>query len=1019
MACGARLGAARGDERKPVTILFTDVAGSTALAERLQPEAVRRVMLRYFDAVARVVARHGGTIEKFIGDAAMAVFGVPVALEDHARRAVRAAQELERELAGVNDDLRAEWGVQIAIRTGINSGDVVTGDTAEGQALVTGDAVNVAARLQQAAAAGETLIGEATRRLVADEFETEPLEPIAVRGKAEPLAAWRLGAAAQRGRAGAAAPLHGRDRELRLLRETFERVVYEGQPQRVLVLGPAGIGKSRLADELEAAVSGRATVLTGRCLPYGEGITFWALGEIVRTLAGAGDLHAGLAAALPDNPRAALVAERVLQAAGIEEVTSPREDLTRAVIELFESLARRQPLVLVLEDLHWAEEPLLDLVEHVLDRAHDAPIMLLCLAREDLLERRPDWRPATPHSATLELTPLSAVDTRALVRALLPGGDAGEETGKRVVERAEGNPLFAEQLVALVREGGDVTLPPTIQALLAARLDQLPPAERAAVGAAAVVGREFWADAVATLLSDQRPQAVGEQLGALERKRLVMTHDSTLESEQGYAFTHALVRDAAYEGLTKQDRADLHERVAGWLEQRHPERMIELEAIVGHHLEKAYRHRADLGPVGPGGFRLAQRAARRLAAAGERAARARADTAAADLLERAVDLLPATAPERVALLPAVGEALEGNAQYARAKEIYEAALEAAGAGRDRRVEAYAQVRDAGIRFLIEPEADAEELVAAAQAALPALERAGDHHEIAEAWRLIGDSRLSQGRAGDGLHAFERALEHVDHTIAPRSWNAVLFGVGTCLLDGPPPLAEGVEFARKHLDVARAHELRGVEADMLHLLGIGLGRRGELDSGRAALEAASAISEELGLRNMAQWAKRRLGHLELAAGDAAAAERALRESWDVLVEMGMHSSLGETAVPLAEALYAQGRYGEAAETLRAVKDEMASGDASIAGPRLAMRARLQAADGFAQIALQTAERALRVVRHTDLMCLRVDTLLAHAEVARAAGADDVAGESAAEALRISDEKGYAVGAARARVEAPHA
>ena len=404
----------------------------------------------------------------------MAVFGAPVALEDHALRAIRAAQELEQELTGVNEDLQREWGIQIAIRTGINSGDVVAGDASSGQSLVTGDAVNVAARLQQAAAPGETLIGDATRRLVAGAVAAEPLPPLAVRGKAEPLTVWRLGGApgdqgAAAGRA-AAGPRRGAARPARDVRAGRLRA-------RAATHGRARPGRHRQvpagAASWHGALRDRATVLTGRCLPYGEGITYWPLGEIVRQLAGGRDLHAALVAALPEGPRAALVAERVLQAAGLEEVDSPREDLTRAVTELFEALARRRPLVLIFEDVHWAEAPLLDLVEHLLEHIGDAPVMLLCVARDDLLERRPQWRVETPMSSTLELEPLSASDTRALVRSLLPAAEAGEQMDERLAERAEGNPLFAEQLVALLREDGDVSLPPTIQALLAARLDRL------------------------------------------------------------------------------------------------------------------------------------------------------------------------------------------------------------------------------------------------------------------------------------------------------------------------------------------------------------------------------------------------------------------------------------------------------------------------------------------------------------------------------------------------------------------
>ena len=1006
MACGARLAAAFGsDERKPVSILFTDVAGSTSLAERLEPEAVRRVMLSYFEAASRVVERHGGTVEKFIGDAVMAVFGVPIAFEDHAERAVRAALELQDELDRLNAELQRGWGVQIAIRTGVNSGEVVAGDASAGQALVTGDPVNVAARLQQAAAAGETLIGEGTRQLVGETVEAEPLAPLRLRGKSQTVAAWRL-IATGAGRAADAGPMLGRDDQLRVLREAFERVAYERSPQRVVVVGAPGIGKTRLVREAGDALSERASVLVGRCLPYGEGITFWALGEIVRQLAGGEDPRAALERALAPDPRAALLAERVLQAAGLEEATTSREDLTAAVRDFFTELSRRRPLVLVLEDLHWADPALLDLVEHLLEHSTGTPLLLVCVARQELLDERPAWGRETHDSVMLELGPLSPADTRALIRGLLPADVATEEVREQLARRAEGNPLFLQQMIAYLRETGgtgDVSVPPTIHALLAARLDRLTPSERRAIGAASVVGREFWAEAVSALAGDGDTSAL---LDSLTRRQLVAPEPTTFEGGTGYAFSHIMVRDAAYESITKDDRAKLHERLADWLEERHPQRMVEIEAILGHHLERAYRYRTDLGAVDERSFALAQRAAARLSSAGRRAVRAREDTAATGLLERAGSLLPTTARARLELLPSIGEALEGTANHTRAGEIYEEALERALAARERRVEGLARLGRAHVWFVAHPEVKATRIVEEAEHAIRLLEPTGEDRGLADAFRLLGEARMYEGRAADGRRARARALEHADPDALPRDWNAISFAMGMCLLEGPAHLERATAFAVEHLEAARGRSMRAMEADMLHVLGAALGRRGRYEEGRMALVESTAISEDMGLRYMSQWSKRSLGRLELAAGDPAAAERALRESWDVLTEMDLQSSLGETAVPLAEALCVQRRYEDAEATLRAVKDEWAGGDASISAPRLSVRARVLAAEDWTKLAEETAERALRIVRRTDWLCLQVDALLAHAEVMRAAGRDVDAAASADEAARIAEEKGYA-------------
>ena len=1011
MACGARLGGvSRSDERKPVTILFTDVADSTALGERLEPEAVRHLMLRYFESASAVVERHGGTVEKFIGDAVMAVFGVPTVLEDHAGRAVRAALELQEELERLNRELQRHWGVQIALRTGVNSGEVVAGDASAGQALVTGDPVNMAARLQQAAAAGETLIGDATRRLVGDELDVEEVESLSVRGKSEPLTAWRLVGTHER-RTANWSPLLGREPELRQLREAFERVAYERSPQRVVLMGPAGIGKTRLAREVADTLAERATVLVGRCLPYGEGITFWALAEIVRNLAGELDPRAALEAALADDPRAGVLADRVLQAAGLEEATAAREDVTGAVRDLFAALAGKRPVVLVLEDLHWAEPALLDLIEHLLERT-TGPLMLVCLARPELIEQRPQWARETHASSLLGLGPLSQADTRALIRQLLPVGSASDQVREQLATRAEGNPLFLQQMIAFLRETGDsvdVSVPPTIHALLAARLDRLNVAERRAIGAASVIGREFWAEAVAAVTDTEDTTSV---LDTLTRKQLLVAPEqSMLEGETGYAFSHILVRDAAYESITKEDRAELHERLANWFEQRHSERMIEIEAILGHHLERAYRFRSDLGLVDERSFALGQRAAARLASAGRRAARAREDTAAVGLLERAGALLPATARGRLELLPAIGESLEGTANHTKAGEVYEEALERALAAGERRVEGLARLGRAHVWFVAEPDIPASRLVEETERAIRLLEHTGEERGLADAWRLLGESRMYSGQAGEGKEALEQALQHADPDTLPRHWNAISFAMGMCLIDGPAHLERAVAFARDHLAAARERSMRGMEADMLHVLGVALGRQGHFDEARAALSESTAISEDMGLLYMSQWSKRSRGRMELAAGDAVAAERALRDSWDVLTQMGLQSSLAETGIPLAETLYAQGRFDEADATLKAVKDD--PDDASVNAPRLAVRAKLLAADGWTRLAEETADRALRVVRPMDWLCLRVDALLAHAEVMQAAGRQGDALASREEALRIADTKGYEAAAITAR------
>ena len=469
-SCGALLAEAAPvrEVRKTVTVFFCDVSGSTALGERIDPESLRQVMARYFEMAKTILERHGGTVEKFIGDAVMAVFGVPTVHEDDALRALRAAGELRDGLAALNDELERTYGTRLELRIGVNTGEVVTGTE---ERIATGDAVNVAARLEQAAPPGEVLVGEETLRLVRDSVEVEPVEPVAAKGKAEPVRAYRLlsvKAVTETRRGGA--PMVGRERQRKLLEGAFANVVGERSCELFTVLGTAGVGKSRLVAEFLRSLE-HATVARGQCLSYGEGIGYWPVTEVVMQLRG--DVSV-------DRATAALGS--IL---GDESVAATPDEIAWAFRKLLESRAAERPLVVVFDDVHWGEPAFLDLVEHVADLSRDAPILLLCLARPELLDHRPAWGGGKLNATNVLLEPLAPDESRELIDALVHEEQLGAELRARILESAAGNPLFVEEMVAMIAERGatDVSVPPTIHALLAARLDQLDAAERNVLGA--------------------------------------------------------------------------------------------------------------------------------------------------------------------------------------------------------------------------------------------------------------------------------------------------------------------------------------------------------------------------------------------------------------------------------------------------------------------------------------------------------------------------------------------------------
>ncbi len=689
-----------------MTVVFCDLAGSTSLGETLDSEALRQVLTRYFQAMSDALLRHGGTVEKYIGDAVMAVFGIPKVREDDALRAVRAATDMRTALAEVNEELESRWGVRLRARTGVNTGEVIAGDSSRGQAFATGDAVNVAARLEQAAGIGEILIGEHTLALVRDSVQVEPVPPLDLKGKSDPVPAFRLVGVSDPGAAVEPrldSPLVGRERELALLREAFDATVAEPGCRLVTLVGPAGIGKSRLARDFVDTLRGEATVVAGRCLSYGEGLTFWPLREIVEELAGSTDgesteqAQAGIESLLPAGADTPTVVDRVAGALGLSDLAASPQETFWAVRMLLEASAARRPLVVLFEDIHWGEPTFLELIEHLAARIQDVPVLIVAAARIDLFDTRPDFAGGLAGASRMDLEPLSGPESQALIENLI--GDAGvaADLSQRVFSGADGNPLFVEELVRMlvdehhlekdetgfsaVRELATLTVPPTLHALLAARLDRLGRAERAVVEAASVVGTSFGGAAVLELGGGGDRAELDLHLLALERRQLIVPDGGHFAGEGTFSFTHMLVRDVAYQGILKELRADYHERFADWLEREAGERANEYEEILGYHLERAHRYLAELGPADERGRALATRASARLGSSGRRAL-ARGDIPpAVSLLERAVSLLPNDDPARRDLTLKLGIALAETGQLSRADALLHDRIEAERRGR--------------------------------------------------------------------------------------------------------------------------------------------------------------------------------------------------------------------------------------------------------------------------------------------------------------------------------------------------
>jgi predicted ATPase/class 3 adenylate cyclase len=1020
--------------RKTVTVVFCDVTGSTNLGERLDPESLRRVMSRYFDEMKAALESHGGTVEKFIGDAVMAVFGIPVLHEDDALRAVRAAQEMRERLDRLNDDLERERGIRLLNRTGVNTGEVVTGARDAGQSLVIGDAVNVAARLEQAAEPGEILIGDTTYRLIRDAVRTEPLESLSLKGKEQPVKAYRLldvpDAAPDAARR-LVSPMVGRDRQLAVLRQAFEDAITDKVCHLFTVLGTAGVGKSRLVHEFVTEVERQATVLRGRCLPYGEGITFWPVRELVQAAAGIlntdppDEALEKLAKLVQGEDDTELIAEYVGQAIGLAEATAPSEEIFWAVRKLLEAQARDRPLVVAIDDVHWAEPTMLDLVEHVADSSRGAPILLVCLARPEFLDQRRSWGGGKLRATSILLEPLSEEQSEILIENLLGHVNLGAPERARIAQAAEGNPLFVEEMLRMLiddgllrRENGHwtpvgdlsmVSVPPTIQALLAARLDRLDFEERQVIERASVVGKVFYRGAVAELSPEAIRARVGTHLMTLVRKELIRPDHSAFRREEAYRFRHLLIRDAAYRGMPKEIRANLHEAFTIWLENVAAARASEYEEILGYHLEQAYRYRSELGPVDDQARAVAARAAEHLAVAGGRALNRYDVTAGANLLQRAVDLLPVDSQHRRELLAELGVALLELGEYDRADRALEEAVERARAAGDRAVEY--RVRLAQLNRTDAP-GTGEEAQQFAEDVIPALEELGDNLGLSRAWQLIAYRHWLHLQAARAEPAFSRALEHARRASSHRDIAMMRHRLEAALLWGPTPAGEALE--RVEAILAEAVGDRLVEGSARLAQGVLLAMLERFQEARRAASEGRKILEDLGPRVMTTMTVAgRAGLTEELGGDLQRAEEIERRGYEELKRVGEKSLFSTLAAQLADVLYRQGRYEEA-EGIAGESEQAAPAD-DIASQSMwrGVRAKVLARRGEFDEAERLAREGVALREGIDFLTNTPQVWESLGEVLRLAGRNDEAAQALEEAAKLHERKGNRVSTKRVR------
>jgi class 3 adenylate cyclase/ATP/maltotriose-dependent transcriptional regulator MalT len=960
-------------ERKLATVLFVDLVASTELVAGADPEVVRRRVTTFFDAVSRCIEVHGGTVEKFAGDAVMAAFGIPIAHEDDAERAVRAALAI---VVNVHE-------LELEARIGLESGEVVV-DEAD-STFATGEAVNVAARLQQAARPGEILMGAAARRLTDGVIESEPAGPLELRGFRQPIEAYRPICVEEGRRVGSlSAPFVGREAELDLLQNTLERTIRDHRPHVFTIYGEPGVGKSRLVREFLAGAEG-VTILSGRALPYGEGVTYWPLAEMVKSAAG-----------ITDDDPLEVAREKLIECCGDEAIAEllglasgvleavegerGQPEIAWAAREFVDELADVQPLILVFEDIHWAEEPLLELIDHLAQWVRERALLVICLARPELLDVRPGWGGGRIRSTAIELEPLARKESEELADALLEDAHLPAAVRSHLLDKTEGNPLYVEETVRMVLESGDGVserIPDTLQALIAARIDRLPQSEKLLLQRASVIGRVFWAGALAHLSPEFGEELEDALDDLLMRDLLTRESRSTITGEEPYRFKHVLIREVAYSALSKSSRADLHMKFAEWLRERADKELLEIRA---YHLDQACLLLAELDGRPP--KELAQTAAHVLDLAGQRALSREAPLSARKLLLRAVELEPT---------------LERRYNAARAAwklgDLASLAKEMRAVADDAAAESNARIQGRALTALTEStlsrEGDvqaATDLVEEALSVMDPDDYVGRFGALdTRSWVAWFEGRMTvaedfESRALDAARAAGRKdLES----------KAVRQLAGIQLvrmeLDRAGPLIErALELAEESGSIVARAQAAQVKGDY-HAL------RDEYDESEEWLTKAFELFTEAGSQREIAVTQKSLGWLTWRSGDAAGAEKLLRESIRLLAPMQERGVLCESQRLLAQLLLELGRIEEAEKYALASRETVSAEDVhSRATTRVAL-AQVRAAQDRDGEAEQLFREAVEIAGNAEHCRVGLDVFPAYAEFLRARGRDDEADE----------------------------